>query len=64
MAIVVPISKPQPSSLLGSSGVPPPSDSFALMAAAQIHSEGRLIQSDSDPTIKTKSDGTKARSGK
>jgi len=49
MAIVVPFSKPQPSSMLGSSASSPDTaDPFSLMAAAQMNTEGRLTQAQSD----------------
>lgn len=47
---VVPFSKPPPSS--SGNGLNPasqPSDPFTLMAAAQMHDEGRLVQDDSEP---------------
>ena len=45
---VVPFSTPSPQSKL----MPqrdPPSEAFAMMAAAQMHSEGRLIEPNSAP---------------
>jgi hypothetical protein len=50
MSIVVPFSQPQPSETLGSgNSAAPPGDPFTLMAAAQMHSEGRLIDPASAP---------------
>ena len=44
---VVPISKTQQP--LARAMIQPPSQTFALMAAAQMHTEGRLIKSDPEP---------------
>lgn len=46
---VVPFSKSQPSETLGSSTSSSAGDPFALMAAAQMHSEGRLVQDQNAP---------------
>jgi len=42
MAIVVPIKRPSPTSATPQAA--PPDPNYLLMAAAQMHSEGRLIQ--------------------
>ncbi len=45
---VVPISTAKPRGRSPLPGRAPPSEPFALMAAAQMHSEGRLVEPDSD----------------
>jgi len=52
MSIVVPFSNP--SSLASSGSAPDPNDPFTLMAAAQMHSEGRLIDPASAPQAQPK----------
>lgn len=43
---VVPFSKPT----VGTPGTAPPDEAFALMAAAQMHKEGRLVQPKEPPS--------------
>lgn len=45
--IVVPFA-PQPAAALPSAALAPPDPKFMLMAAAQMHSEGRLVQAQQD----------------
>lgn len=55
MALVVPFT-PNPSAA-GGATPQPPSTPFALMAMAQMHSEGRLV----DPQTEPKADGKTSR---
>jgi hypothetical protein len=48
--VPIPTAKPKPNSRRIQDTRPPPSEPFALMAAAQMHSEGRLIPSSELPT--------------
>jgi hypothetical protein len=66
MSIIVPFSNPQTSGLASSGSAPDPNDPFTLMAAAQMHFEGRLIQPGTEPQAQpqtpVKPNGRKARS--
>src|SRR6185437_14626224 len=44
MSIVIPIHKPQPQQPQQPPPVAPPDPNYLLMAAAQMHSEGRLVK--------------------
>lgn len=50
MGIVVPISKPSPTQPITQPSAP---EAFTLMAAAQMHSEGRLLPTKESPSGKS-----------